>query len=82
MFWIVVNNIISIAQQATGVNCYNQGMEITSLERAQVIINTLKARVHQLEENLLEERAAHALTVLSYQKEEAQASEGRRFVDG
>ena len=58
-------------------------MEITQLERAQVIIDTLKDRVHGLEEALLAEQTAHALTRLSYQKEELESRPtGRRYIDG
>lgn len=58
-------------------------MEITQLERAQVIIDTLKARVHGLEEALLAEQTAHALTRLSYQKDEQESTTaGRRYIDG
>jgi len=57
-------------------------MEITTLERAQVIIDTLKARIHLLEETLLAEQTSHALTVLSYQKEDQAPKEGRRYLDG
>jgi len=77
-----VNNMFSIAQPLTGVNCYNVPMEITTLERAQVIIDTLKARIHLLEETLLAEQTSHALTVLSYQKEDQAPKEGRRYLDG
>lgn len=41
---------------------------ITDIERAQIIIETLKARVHELEEALMSERVNHSMTRLSYQK--------------
>jgi len=50
-------------------------MEITELERAQVIIDTLKARLFHKEEELLSEQVAHSLTKLSYQKAVAMSSE-------
>jgi hypothetical protein len=46
-------------------------MEITELERAQIIIDVLKTRLFQKEEELLSEQVAHQLTKLSYQKREA-----------
>lgn len=57
--------------------------DITQLERAQIIIDTINARVHELEEALLAERTAHALTRLVYQKIEQNASGvvGQRFAE-
>jgi hypothetical protein len=50
-------------------------MEISELDRAQIIIDTLKARVHVLEEALLSEQVSHALTRLAYQMEQQSATE-------
>lgn len=52
--------------------------DITQIERAQVIIDTLKDRVHALEEALLSEQTAHRLTVLSYQKSSAVSTENMK----
>ena len=53
--------------------CYNVHM-ITDIERAQIIIEVLKARVHELEEALLSEQVNHSMTRLSYQKSQEESS--------
>lgn len=57
-------------------------MEITEIDRAQVIINVLRERIRELEDELDSERVAHQLSVLSYQRSVQMSNSSDEEVNG